>query len=130
MFPHSSTIGPPFTSIGQAPDRVTSQPTNGQAQTPWRSRQPLPADVQAWLEDRALRVREHVVRLATRGGCFIGASLSCVDLLVYLYSCYLNVIRNNLNDPTRDYLFLSKGCLLYTSPSPRDRTRSRMPSSA
>ena len=25
---------------------------------------------------------------------------------------------------------LSKGCLLYTSPSPRDRTRSRMPSSA
>ena len=138
MFPHSSTIGPPFTSIGQAPDRVTSdtpmdensstsrgvhraprtpelvreisrQPTNGQARTPWRSRQPLPADVQAWLEDRALRVREHVVRLATRGGCFIGASLSCVDLLVYLYSCYLNVIRNNLNDPTRDYLFLSKG---------------------
>ena len=25
---------------------------------------------------------------------------------------------------------VSKGCLLYTSPSPRDRTRSRMPSSA
>ena len=25
---------------------------------------------------------------------------------------------------------LSTGCLLYTSPSPRDRTRSRMPSSA
>ena len=25
---------------------------------------------------------------------------------------------------------LSKDCLLYTSPSPRDRTRSRMPSSA
>ena len=25
---------------------------------------------------------------------------------------------------------LNKACLLYTSPSPRDRTRSRMPSSA
>ena len=25
---------------------------------------------------------------------------------------------------------LHRGCLLYTSPSPRDRTRSRMPSSA
>ena len=25
---------------------------------------------------------------------------------------------------------LGNGCLLYTSPSPRDRTRSRMPSSA
>ena len=29
-------------------------------------------------------------------------------------------------DPTIDFVF----CLLYTSPSPRDRTRSRMPSSA
>ena len=27
-------------------------------------------------------------------------------------------------------LGIAKGCLLYTSPSPRDRTRSRMPSSA
>ena len=26
--------------------------------------------------------------------------------------------------------FIAPGCLLYTSPSPRDRTRSRMPSSA
>ena len=30
----------------------------------------------------------------------------------------------------RDIGGLFKGCLLYTSPSPRDRTRSRMPSSA
>ena len=28
------------------------------------------------------------------------------------------------------YIVLFSGCLLYTSPSPRDRTRSRMPSSA
>ena len=28
------------------------------------------------------------------------------------------------------YAYQPKGCLLYTSPSPRDRTRSRMPSSA
>ena len=28
------------------------------------------------------------------------------------------------------FLQLLSGCLLYTSPSPRDRTRSRMPSSA
>ena len=27
-------------------------------------------------------------------------------------------------------LYAYRGCLLYTSPSPRDRTRSRMPSSA
>ena len=30
----------------------------------------------------------------------------------------------------QDILKHLKGCLLYTSPSPRDRTRSRMPSSA
>ena len=30
----------------------------------------------------------------------------------------------------RDRVLHCKACLLYTSPSPRDRTRSRMPSSA
>ena len=30
----------------------------------------------------------------------------------------------------RNLIDYSRGCLLYTSPSPRDRTRSRMPSSA
>ena len=29
-----------------------------------------------------------------------------------------------------DHIYGLPGCLLYTSPSPRDRTRSRMPSSA
>src|SRR6201986_2569131 len=61
------------------------------------------------LENIALRVREHVVRMATDGGCFIGASLSAVDLIVYLYTDFLNVNANNLDDPDRDYLFLSKG---------------------
>ena len=32
--------------------------------------------------------------------------------------------------PSNDFKQESKDCLLYTSPSPRDRTRSRMPSSA
>ena len=34
----------------------------------------------------------------------------------------------NINNAFETYSFFS--CLLYTSPSPRDRTRSRMPSSA
>ena len=33
-------------------------------------------------------------------------------------------------DPVEQAKIYDKGCLLYTSPSPRDRTRSRMPSSA
>jgi len=61
------------------------------------------------LQARALAVREHIIRMSTDGGCFIGASLSCADLLVYLYSQYLSISPDRLNDPTRDYLLLSKG---------------------
>ena len=61
-------------------------------------------------------------------------------------SCWLNqqFMRNNLDKELLNYTFAPKSpaswkkdpntwlnsCLLYTSPSPRDRTRSRMPSSA
>ncbi len=55
------------------------------------------------------RVREHIINMSADGGCFIGASLSCADLIVYLYSEFLNVTPDNLKDPERDYLFLSKG---------------------
>ncbi len=57
----------------------------------------------------SLRVREHILRMATDGGCFLGASLSATDLLVYLYQEFLNVHKENLTDPNRDYLLLSKG---------------------
>jgi transketolase len=63
----------------------------------------------AELEGLALRVREHVVRMATGGGCFLGASLSCADLLVYLYSRVLRVSPSTLDDADRDVLLLSKG---------------------
>src|ERR1044071_9938086 len=61
------------------------------------------------LEGIAMRVREHIIRMASGGGCFIGASLSCADLLVYLYKEILRVSPDSLNDPQRDYLLLSKG---------------------
>ena len=61
------------------------------------------------LEETALRVREHIVRMSGGGGCFIGASLSCADLLVYLYKRTLHVSPSALEDPDRDYLLLSKG---------------------
>jgi transketolase len=49
------------------------------------------------------------VRMSGGGGCFIGASLSCVDLLVHLYERVLRVSPRSLDDPDRDYLLLSKG---------------------
>lgn len=61
------------------------------------------------LEQLALKVREHIIRMATGGGCFIGASLSCADFLVYLYSHILDISPAKVADPGRDYLLLSKG---------------------
>jgi transketolase len=61
------------------------------------------------LNERALRVREHIVKMATDGGCFIGASLSCVDVLVFLYSNLLKINPLNPQDENRDFVFLSKG---------------------
>mgnify|MGYP003380562141 CR=1 FL=1 len=41
------------------------------------------------------------------------------------------IVRYRLAETVIAHGFLSgKGCLLYASPSPRDRTRSRMPASA
>ncbi len=66
-----------------------------------------------WTQDKlellALRVREHILRMATDGGCFIGASLSCADLLVHLYTGVLRITPATLHDPDRDILLLSKG---------------------
>lgn len=64
-----------------------------------------------YLEKNALslKVRESIIKMSTDGGCFIGASLSCVDVLVFLYTNFLNINKENLKDPNRDYLFLSKG---------------------
>ena len=61
------------------------------------------------LQSIALRVREHIIRMSAGGGCFIGASLSCVELMVYLYSEFLRHGPKGGSDPHRDYLFLSKG---------------------
>lgn len=61
------------------------------------------------LAELALRVREHIIKMSTGGGCFIGASLSCADLVAYLYKHVLRVTPATVKDPGRDYFFLSKG---------------------
>ena len=50
----------------------------------------------------------------------LGKDLTVEDGQKAAYNCVLNLLAN-LNEKT---------CLLYTSPSPRDRQKSRMPSSA
>lgn len=61
------------------------------------------------LRQIALSIREHIIKMATNGGCFLGASLSAVDVLTYLYSQFLDLSKEKLNDSNRDYLLLSKG---------------------
>ncbi|MCX6139347.1 MAG: transketolase [Candidatus Kapabacteria bacterium] len=54
-------------------------------------------------------IREHILRMSTDGGCFTGASLSCTDLLVYLYTSFLRISPETISSPERDILLLSKG---------------------
>jgi transketolase len=71
--------------------------------------EPFGAAQEADLRALALRVREHILGMATKGGCFIGASLSCADIIAHLYSRVLRVSPATVRDPDRDYFFLSKG---------------------
>jgi len=61
------------------------------------------------LQQTSIRVREHIIKMSGNGGCFIGASLSCTDMIVYLYKNFLNISKENLQNSERDYFFLSKG---------------------
>lgn len=61
------------------------------------------------LADSARRARRTIINLAGGGGCFIGAALSCVDLLVHLYLTVLRVDPADPRNPDRDRFFLSKG---------------------
>ena len=56
----------------------------------------------------------------------IGGVIKFDAEILFSFSENIGVKTNN----EAEYLALIKGCLLYTSPSPRDRLKSRMPSSA
>ena len=67
------------------------------------------SDIELRLGRLALAVREHIIRMSSGGGCFIGASLSCADLLVHLYDRVVDLAPDRLDDEDRDYVLLSKG---------------------
>ena len=53
-----------------------------------------------------------------------------VQLMMSLYNAYGKKDTVTMNKDKIVFMSVPKDCLLYTSPSPRDRTRARMPSSA
>ncbi len=61
------------------------------------------------LESIALEARKSCISMSGKGGCFLGASLSIVDVATWLYRCFLNVSPETSESPDRDYFLLSKG---------------------
>ena len=63
-----------------------------------------------------------------------GNSLTLAEKVLYGHAKEVSDISLNRGEDFGDFLpdrvAMQDACLLYTSPSPRDRTRSRMPSSA
>ena len=60
-------------------------------------------------------------------------TLAAVDAIQHLDVLFVVLKEHDVDDLVefrREVLRRHRPCLLYTSPSPRDRTRSRMPSSA
>ena len=54
----------------------------------------------------------------------------CYYFSEYIYGFLVEPYANAVKDDDTNRRLIFTACLLYTSPSPRDRTRSRMPSSA
>ena len=87
-----------------------------------------------------LRFSVQLTVVATLGGILLGTVLALMRLsgnkvLALPATIYVNGMRSIPLVMVILWFFLLVpswvyGCLLYTSPSPRDRTRSRMPSSA
>ena len=74
-----------------------------------------------------------IVRLIERFSGLIGLIGAWVMLPLILSMVYEVLARHFFNAPTfwaYEVGYMLAGCLLYTSPSPRDLSTSRMPSSA
>ena len=74
---------------------------------------------------------DHVNRSQSSNDTFPSAMhIACAEQMHHALVPALQTLRNALNDKAAAFADIIKICLLYTSPSPRDRQKSRMPSSA
>ena len=62
------------------------------------------------IEQLSYRIRREIIKFSGRGGCFIGASLSCVEILAFLYTEKMNYQLDTAgNHLSGDIFLLSKG---------------------
>ena len=81
-------------------------------------------------EARILGIRDGIVTLENKAGETV--ELKQNDRMLERMGLAYAINMHQAQGDTRDMAIgeMHSSCLLYTSPSPRDRTRSRMPSSA
>ena len=79
-------------------------------------------------DEESLKVEKKEVSLNTDFGTKFHSSLSKEDYINHLGRIKEHILRGDIYE--MNYCQEFSICLLYTSPSPRDRTRYRMPSSA
>ena len=61
------------------------------------------------LKRKSIELRLKVIKYTKLKGSFLGACLSCLDLLIYLYNDFLKINKKNILSTKRDNFILSKG---------------------
>jgi len=62
-----------------------------------------------FLKRKSIELRLKVIKYTKLKGSFLGACLSCLDLIIYLYNDFLKINKKNISDQRRDNFILSKG---------------------
>ena len=63
----------------------------------------------ASLKKKSIELRLQIIKYTKLKGSFLGACLSCLDLIIYLYNDFLKINKKNISDQRRDNFILSKG---------------------
>ena len=130
-----AAVAPALGAVAAVP---TITPAHAQAELPWRHALSLFGDVKYPADFKRF---DYINPDAPKGGAARMISIGTFDnfnvavagikgsIAPAAAMIYETLMTRSQDEVTTEYGLLAD-CLLYTSPSPRDRTRSRMPSSA
>lgn len=63
----------------------------------------------ALLKKKSIKLRLKIIEYTKLKSSFLGSCFSCLDLIIYLYSCFLKINKKNISLKERDTFILSKG---------------------